>query len=271
MNILSKVEPWNMIAEGYAIAAGDLFRAYSQATLLHAQVGPEMYVADIACGPGTLTTLLAERGAKVAAVDFSHEMLAILEQQILDNSVSGVSLHQADGQDLPFPDDKFDISFSLFGLMFFPDRTKGYAEMLRILCPGGWGYVSSWSKLSDSPLFSVMAETIYRIDPARAAPHYDITSLENPDVMESEMIAAGFQDVTISRLEHGSPFRSAEALWNSFVAASAPITFLKSQMPEEVWRAKTEEALRYIRKQAGPFPVQLGTVAWLGSGRKPLD
>ncbi len=271
MNILSKVDPWNAVAEGYANAAGDLFRAHSRAALSHAQISPGMHIADIACGPGTLAKLLAEQGAKVEAVDFSHEMLAILERHISDNSVSGISTHQADGQDLPFPEHAFDMSFSLFGLMFFPERARGYAEMLRTLRPGGRAYVSSWSKLSDSPLFLVMAEALQRIDPTRAAPAYDITSLENPDVLASEMTAAGFQDVKINRLEHVSVFRSAEALWNSLVAGSAPITLIKSRMPEEVWRTKSEEALRFISAHAGPFPARLGTVAWLGSGRKPPD
>ncbi len=271
MKILSKVDPWNAVAEGYASAAGDLFRAHGRAALSHARISPGVHVADIACGPGTLTTLLAERGATVAAVDFSHEMLAILERHILETSVSGVSVHHADGQDLPFPKNAFDMSFSLFGLMFFPERAQGYAEMFRTLRPGGRAYVSSWSRLSDSPLFMLMAETLQRIDPACAVSDYDITSLENPDVLASEMLTAGFHDVTISRLEHVSVFRSAEALWDSFVTGSAPITVIKSRMPEEVWRAKSEEALRFIRTHSGPFPARLGTVAWLGSGRKPDD
>jgi len=269
MNMLSKVDPWNAVAEGYAGAAGELFRAHSRKVLSHAQVTPEMDVADIACGPGTLTTQLADLGAKVTAVDFSRQMLAILKRHLHQNAICNVAVRKADGQDLPLPENAFDASFSLFGLMFYPDRAKGYAEMFRTLRPGGRVYVSSWSKMSDSPLFLVMAEALRRLDLARSAPAYDITSLENPEVLASEMIAAGFGDVKVNKLEHVSIFISAEELWESLVAGSAPITVFKSRMPSEVWSAKSEEALNFSRAHAGPFPARLGTVAWLGSGRKP--
>lgn len=270
MKILNKVGPWNAVAEGYASAAGDLFSAYASATLQDADIRPGMRVADIACGPGLLATLLAERGATVDAIDFSPAMLAILEREICSRSLSSVSSHQADGQYLPFPENTFNASFSLFGLMFFADRAKGYAELLRTLQPGGRAYVSSWSKLVDSPLFSMMADAMRRLDPTLAAPAYDITSLENPDVLESELIAAGFTDVTIKKLEHMSVFPSAQALWNGLVAGSAPVAVIKSRMPDPVWHARSQDALHFIRTHVERFPVALSTTAWLGSGRKGM-
>ncbi len=267
--MLTKVEPWNQVAQGYAAKAGDLFRAHAREALSHAQITQGMYVTDIACGPGTLTTLLSDQGAKVAAVDFSPEMLAILERNLRERYTHGVTVYEADGQDLPFSDDTFDASFSLFGLMFFPDRPKGYAEVFRTLRSGGWAYVSSWSKMSDSPLFMVMSEVLQRLDFTRSAPPYDVTSLENPDLLVSEMTAAGFDRVSIHKLEHVSTFASPEELWESLVAASAPIAVIKSRMSDETWRAKSEDALNFIRAHAGPFPARLGTSAWLGTGRKP--
>lgn len=107
----------------------------------------------------------------------------------------------------------------------------------------------------------VMTETPIRIDPKRAAPVYDTRSLINPDVLASEMISAGFHDVTIERLEHVSVFSSAEVLWSSLVAGSVPITTVKLRMPEEIWHAKSEEAFHFLRSKAGPFPARLGTTA----------
>jgi len=45
--------------------------------------------------------------------------------------VTGVTAQVADGQALPFADGEFEAAFSMFGLMFFPDRAKGFAELRR--------------------------------------------------------------------------------------------------------------------------------------------
>lgn len=269
MNILNKSGPWDHVAEGYHKAALHLFRTYARAALEHVDIPPGLRVADIACGPGTLTTPLAERGADVAAIDFSARMLELLVREVTTAKLSGVSVHQADGQALPFEDGQFDAAFSLFGLMFFPDRAKGHAEMFRTLRPTGIACVSSWSKLADSPLFDVMAQALQSLDPARAAPEYDINSLENPDVLKSEMFAAGFRDVVIHRIERRFAFASDEDLWRDLTEGSAPVAMMRSRLPPEVWRERSAAARAVLRARVGPFPAKLGTTAWFGVGRKP--
>ena len=44
---------------------------------------------------------------------------------------------QADGWTCLFPDDEFDAVVCEFGVMFFPDKRKGFQEALRVLRPGG--------------------------------------------------------------------------------------------------------------------------------------
>lgn len=271
MNTLSKADPWDLVADGYDTSARYVFLEYAAAALELVDIQQGHTVADIACGPGTLTTLLAKRAAQIAAIDFSERMLKILERDMSDENLGNVSTHHADGQALPFADDHFDAAFSLFGLMFFPNRAEGYAEMFRTLRPGGTACVSSWSKLSDSSLFDVMARSMGSLDPSQTPPNYDINSLENPDVLKSEMLSAGFQDVVIHRVERYFEFASAEELWRGLAEGSAPISLMKSRLPKDLWDAHSARALQFLRSTAGPFPTRLGTTAWLGLGRKPLD
>jgi SAM-dependent methyltransferase len=213
--------------------------------------------------------LLAERGARVCAIDFSSRMLQILEANVDRENLDDVSIHYGDGQALPFADDQFDAAFSLFGLMFFPDRDKGYAEMFRTLRGGGTACVSSWAQLSLSLMFDVMAQTMTRLDPSRRPPTYDLSSLENPDVLSAEMQAAGFVDVTVHRAEREFGFSSAERLWHGLTNGSAPIAAMRSRLPPAAWGKLCEDAIRFINSQAGPFPTNLGATAWIGTGRKP--
>ncbi len=270
MNDLSSADSWDRVADGYETSARPVFAEFADAALHVANVQPGQNVADIACGPGTLTSLLAEHGARVSALDFSPRMLRILERNISRDHLEGVSLHHGDGQALPFEDDQFDAAFSLFGLMFFPDRTKGYAELLRTLRPGGTGGVSSWARLSLCPLFDVMAHTIARLDPSREPPAYDISSLENPDVLLSEMQAAGFNDVAVHPVERSFAFPSASELWHGLTEGSAPVSVMRSRLSADAWAALSDDAVRFIDAEAGPFPNRLGATAWIATGRKPI-
>ncbi len=269
MTDLSNVDPWDRVADGYETSARPVFAEFADAAMHIANVQPGQSVADIACGPGTLTSLLAERGARVCAIDFSPRMLRILETNLARDDTDGVSIHHGDGQALPFAEDQFDAAFSLFGLMFFPDRPKGYAEMFRTLRKGGTACVSSWARLSLCPLFDVMAQTMTRLDPSRRPPTYDIGSLENPDVLAAEMRAAGFVDVTVHRAEREFGFSSAEHLWHGLANGSAPIAAMRSRLSPAAWEKLCEDAIRFIISQAGPFPTNLGATAWIGIGRKP--
>ncbi|MEO0931963.1 MAG: methyltransferase domain-containing protein, partial [Pseudomonadota bacterium] len=208
MNDLSKAAPWDCVANGYEASAKRVFTQFATAAMDLVDIEPGQNVADIACGPGTLTTLLAARQTHVSALDFSMGMLRILETNIANSNLGGVSIHHGDGQALPFEDSQFDAAFSLFGLMFFPDRAAGYSEMYRTLRKGGMACISSWAQLSLCPLFDVMAQTIARLDPSRRPPTYDISSLENPDVLAAEMQAAGFADVVVQQVTRRFAFPS---------------------------------------------------------------
>src|SRR5699024_11098930 len=94
-------------------------------------------VLDVACGPGTLTLLAAAAGATVTALDFSSPMIAQLRTRAAAlDLASAVEVHEGGGQRLPFASAVFDAAFSMFGLMFFPDRHAGLRELARVLKPG---------------------------------------------------------------------------------------------------------------------------------------
>lgn len=212
MNNPRIADPWDQVAEGYDAFAKPVFSEFAASAMSLITIKPGQRVADIACGPGTLTGLLADSGASVAAIDFSVRMLGILHTHVARENLDGVSIHQGDGQALPFQDDQFDAAFSLFGLMFFPSREKGYAEMFRTLREGGTACVSSWAQQSICPMFDVMSKTMTRLDPSRMAPAYDISSLENPEVLSAEMRTAGFREpssIELSAILSSRPLTSS--------------------------------------------------------------
>ncbi|MEZ5364662.1 MAG: methyltransferase domain-containing protein [Bryobacterales bacterium] len=115
-------------------------------------------------GTGVLAQAAAERSDSVTGLDLNPGMLAVAAEQ-----APSVDWRQGDAADLPFPDASFDAVVSQFGLMFFPDRAKALAEMLRVLKPSGRIAVAVWDRLEKSPAYSVEVAILERMAGPQAA------------------------------------------------------------------------------------------------------
>src|SRR5262245_25360540 len=116
---------WNLVASGFADESFDHFARYAADALALAEVRPGERLVDVAAGPGTLSLQAAAVAAEVAALDFSPPMLAQLRARMEQRGITNIDVREGDGQALPYGDGRFDAAFSMFGLMFFPDRARG--------------------------------------------------------------------------------------------------------------------------------------------------
>lgn len=97
-------------------------------------------ILDIATGTGDLAIALARRIplARITGVDLSAGMVAIGREKIERDGLSDrVTLEVADALKLPFDDNSFDAITVAFGVRNFEHLPQGYAEMHRVLRPGG--------------------------------------------------------------------------------------------------------------------------------------
>lgn len=98
-------------------------------------------ILDLCTGTGDLA-LAYDRAAKgklrITGADFCPEMLQLArpkaEKQGAGNRIDWV---EADAQDLPFPNDTYQIVSVAFGLRNVADPDRGLREMVRVLRPGG--------------------------------------------------------------------------------------------------------------------------------------
>lgn len=115
-------------------------RAVVREAAAAAQSLPAPAILDVATGTGDLSIALARAipGAAVTGVDLSEGMLAVGRRKVADASLSSrIELRQADCLRLPFPNASFDVVTVAFGVRNFENLRKGYAEMQRVLRPGG--------------------------------------------------------------------------------------------------------------------------------------
>ena len=98
-------------------------------------------ILDVCTGTGDLALAYWRSGrgrVPVVGADFCAPMLAIAEAKIHKAGAQGrITLVEADAQELPFPDDTFQIVSVAFGLRNVSDTDRGLAEMARVCRPGG--------------------------------------------------------------------------------------------------------------------------------------
>jgi ubiquinone/menaquinone biosynthesis C-methylase UbiE len=265
---LASPGPWDLVADGYANEAPWVMGPFSERAATLIPIGPESRVVDVAAGPGTLSLKLAPRVKHVTALDFSASMLERLRRGAAGQKLDNIETLEGDGQALPFPDATFDAGFSLFGLMFFPERARGFRELFRVLKPGASAVVSSWAPVERSPLMQVMFGALCAADSTRAAPAYDPTTLENPELFAEEMSAAGFVDVRIEPCELTLPPVGAAKLWDVMVRSSAPIVLLRNRLGEAEWSVQSKKAEAFVDAFFEGGERSLSTTAFFGVGRR---
>jgi len=124
-------------------------RLFKRMTLEMSGVRAGNRVLDLAGGTGDLAALfdpvVGETGL-VVLTDINAEMMRVGRDRLLDRGVTRVVFCQANGEQLPFPDDTFHCITIGFGLRNFTDKVAALAELNRILRPGGALLVLEFSK-----------------------------------------------------------------------------------------------------------------------------
>ncbi|MET9216679.1 MULTISPECIES: class I SAM-dependent methyltransferase [unclassified Nocardia] len=239
-------QPWDLVAEGYAAAAATVLGPFAERALELVTPGTYSVIVDVAAGTGLLSLAAAAKGARVDAIDVSAPMIEQLTAAAELAGHTTITAQVGDGQDLPYPDGRFDAGFSLFGLMFFADRPQGFAELRRVLRPGATAVVTAWAPAVDSSLMRALYGALTAGDPNAALPQPNARGLENPAVFEAELRAAGFEAVTIRPHTVEVHFPDAAALWDTMTRSSAPLTTLRHEVGEAEWERRTEAAIEHL-------------------------
>ncbi len=106
-----------------------LDRLWRKRAVTSLDLGPGSTVLDLACGTGDLCRDLAAAGHSPVGADLSFGMLA--------HARTDAPLLQGDALDLPFPSGALDGAVSGFALRNFVSLPPVFAELARVIRPGG--------------------------------------------------------------------------------------------------------------------------------------
>ena len=104
-------------------------------------------VLDVGCGLGAIDLLLVERfgAAHVTGVDVEAPLVARAAARVEAAGLSHrISIRKVSPGPFPFDDGAFDVVFSKDSMIHIPEKPALYAEVCRVLAPGGWMLVGDW-------------------------------------------------------------------------------------------------------------------------------
>jgi len=208
---------------------------------------------DVGCGPGVLTAQLASRlgAAQVVAIDPSTPFVAATRDRVPEAAV-----HEGSAEELPFPDDDFDLALAQLVVHFMSDPVAGLAEMARVTAPGGLVGASVWDHAGNRGPLTTFWSAARDVDPQ--AP--DESGL--PGTREGHL-ARLFARAGLSDLESGSitvtvGFDSFDQWWEPYTMGVGPAGSYVAGLDDR-GRASLERACRARLPQS---PFQVDATAW---------
>jgi demethylmenaquinone methyltransferase/2-methoxy-6-polyprenyl-1,4-benzoquinol methylase len=191
------------------LLTGGLDQRWRRLALDAARIRPGDRVLDLACGTGDLAEAAAARGARVVGVDFSRGMLRGARRRRIPAGFA-----QGDAAALPLPDGCADAAVCGFALRNFTALAPVFAELARVLAPGGRLTLldvdrprARWLAAAHSLYFDRAVPRIGAWLSDRAAYSYLPRSTcylpPEPELL-ALLAAAGFADVAKRRLLLGS-------------------------------------------------------------------
>jgi SAM-dependent methyltransferase len=150
-------------------------------------VDPSDHLLDIGSGIGGPARVIAHRfGCRITGIDLTAEFCDVAAHLTrLTGLASRVDFRLGDALAMPFADESFDGAYSMNVSMNIADKAALYAEIRRVLKPGGWLLLSELARGPGAP----------QEYPTPWAASADTSFLSTPEDTRHGLEAAGFEIV----------------------------------------------------------------------------
>jgi ubiquinone/menaquinone biosynthesis C-methylase UbiE len=276
--ILSPAEAaraWDEVAPGYDEFVTPLNIDLGARVLQRSGLEPGMELLDVAAGSGAVSLAAARLGARVTAVDISPVMIERLERRARQEDLE-IDALVMDGHALDIQSGRFDMAASEFGVMLFPDLSRGLREMVRVTKPGGRVVVVAFGSPVKVEFIQFFTRAVQAAVPGFAGLPKDPPPLpfqvQDPEKLRRELTDAGLEDVRVEETSETKEYSSGGHFW-SWIMNSNPIPRMLLAGLEltpdqlDVVRQAADDLIR--ERAGGTGPAQLTNALNIAVGRRP--
>jgi SAM-dependent methyltransferase len=251
-------------ADDYERFMGRWSRALGEKFLDWLGAPPAAQWLDVGCGTGAFSELIQKRCAPTSIVGIDPSPAQITYAR---KALPGATFEVGDSMALRFGEESFDVVASALVIHFIPDRAKAFAEMKRVLRPGGRGGGYTW-KRSGNTEFAAYAPMLRGVEQVGGEP------LRSPVVPEgsieglcASLSAAGFTDVAATEIEVTQAFRNFDEFWEIQTLPFARSAQAVAQL-DDAQRARLRDLLRETLV-AADGTISYSATAVAGKARRP--
>jgi SAM-dependent methyltransferase len=145
-------------------------------------------VLEVGCGAGVDLARFAKGGARVTGVDLAESAIALARANFEQQGLTA-DLRVADGEQLPFADDSFDLVYAHGVVQYTPDPQRLVNECRRVLKPGGQAVFQVYNRISWLNALSKLMKV--------SLEHEDAPVLEKFSLGEFRALLNGFTKINI--------------------------------------------------------------------------
>lgn len=125
----ARASDWAQVMEGWN---GWGVPVYRHVLSLLPPLGEGSTVLDVGCGAGRFCRMAADRGATVSGIDSTEQFIEIARERVLDGDFRLGSM-----EELPWPDDSFDVATGFNSFFLADDMVAALREARRVAKPRG--------------------------------------------------------------------------------------------------------------------------------------
>ena len=220
---------------------------------------------DVGCGTGAFSELILRRCAprSIVGIDPSPQQIDYAQKKLPD-----VTFQVGDSMDMSFGDSEFDVVASALVFHFIPNRQKAFAEMYRVLKPGGLvgGYTWKRSATADFAPYTAVNRAAKQIGAETVS---SATVPEGSEEgMRASLQAAGFRDIAITEIEVSQSFKNFDDYWEVQSLPFSPPGKTIAKL-DDAQRARVQALLREMLPAAPDGSITYSATALAGKARKP--
>jgi ubiquinone/menaquinone biosynthesis C-methylase UbiE len=220
---------------------------------------------DIGCGTGAFSELILRRRSpqSIVGIDPSSAQIDYARKKFPD-----LTFEIADSMDMPFGDNAFDVVASALVFHFIPDRGRAFAEMKRVLKPGGLVGGYTWKRTATAnfaPYAAMMRGATQIGAEALSSP---LVPEGSPEGMRASLQSAGFADIAVTEIEVTQSFLNFDTYWEVQTLPFSPPGRTVAKL-DDAQRARLRDLMRQTLPAGPDGSITYSACALACKARKP--